>query len=616
MKKVLAILLVSLMVISLFAGCGKKEVDITPSAPPAEPAKPAETTQPAANTPAVPSEPTAPAEPEKPKPEGEGVMNIAATGDVATLNPQTYSMARDSDAIDRLSMTLYETVIGEDGNFKYQPEFAADFPKQMDDTRTVWQIPIRKGLKWDNGDEMTAEDALYTYKMLLDPVLLNSRASAFANNYIVVKNATEYNAGKCDWEDVGWKMVDDYTIELTVDNAVTDDEILSHFNNAALALVNKTVYEASLNTDRTTCMYGTSKDTIVSCGPYTLKDWIEGASISYQKNPDYVFADNIWINTINERTISDASTRLQLFLNGELDYVSLGDEEYLQYKEDPRVIESNATSMRHISVNMCNTEKAILTSTNFRLALYYGSNRAEMASMCNGYACWWYQPLMVIGNLETGECYHEMFCEAHPDWVPANDGYDPEKAKAYFEKALEETGTTKVDLTLLYNSDTAMYKSCSEYLQKTWAELFGTDRFHIDLQGMSNSQMVATKKDYKNNVNSYEMSWGAWNTSKLAPWNAYTVWRTDYGKKNEPLSLPELDDLWQRANQGEERFDKAKRLEMAYQMEKVMLDNAGVVPIIECPAHYLKADRVVLPTEDNRYVVGAGFGWNYARIVE
>ena len=59
-----------------------------------------------------------------------------------------YSMSRDGDAADMLAIYLYRSYIGDDYKFTYLPEFAAEIPQQMDDTQTVWQIPLREGLVW------------------------------------------------------------------------------------------------------------------------------------------------------------------------------------------------------------------------------------------------------------------------------------------------------------------------------------------------------------------------------------------------------------------------------------------------------------------------------------
>ncbi|MCF0150402.1 MAG: hypothetical protein HUJ80_03220, partial [Firmicutes bacterium] len=507
MKKVLAMLLVFLMAFSCLAGCGKKEVDITPSTPQPE-------------TTATTPEATAPETPAVPTAEGEGTLHVAVNADISTLNGHMYSMSRDSDAADMLAIYLYRSYIGDDYKFKRLPEFAADFPQQMDDTRTVWQIPLRQGLTWENGDPLNADTVMYSYKMLIDPKLLNSRASYFNSNTITILNGEAYTKGECEWEDVGLKKIDDYTVELTTVGAVTADEIVTHLCfNCSMAMVHEATYEAAMNEDRTATMYGTSKDTYMSAGSFILKEWIPGASITYEKNPDWVFADKIWVHEVVERVVTDNATTLQMFLNGEIDYVSLGAEEYTQYQEDPRLIESDASSMYHIAVNMKNPDNPILDNLNFRKALYYGTDRVAVANVGSAIPAWYIQPQMVIGDLSTGESFRELQEKIHPEYTPENWAYDPALAKECFDKALEETGIKNVTVTLLYNSDNSKYKACSEYLQKAWAEIFGADRFTLEIQGMPNSQMTATKKSWKENANAYDIGWGGWSTSKIAPWN-------------------------------------------------------------------------------------------------
>ena len=604
MKKVLALFLAALMCVGVLAGCQRSEPDLNPS----DPQNPPPSTD--GNPPADPADTT-------PTPEGEGTLRIAVNADVSTLNGHMYSMSRDSDAADMLSIYLYNAFIGDDYKFTYLPEFAAEIPQQMDDTQTVWRIPLREGLTWQNGDPLNADTVMYSYKMLTDPKLLNTRASYFNSNTITILNGTAYTAGECEWEDVGLKKIDDYTVELTTVGPVSADEIMTHLCfNCSMAMVHEPTYEAAMNDDRTVTMYGTSKDTFMAAGAFVIKEWIPGASISYTKNPNWVYADKIWVNEVVERVVTDTSTTLQMFLNNEIDYVSLGNEEYNQYKEDPRLIQSDATSMFHISVNMKNPQNPILDNLNFRRALYYGTDRVSVAAAGNSVPAWWIQPQMVIGDLSTGKSYRELMAEKHPEWVPENFAYDPEKAVECFEAALQETGVNKVSVTLLYSSDNSRYKTCSEYLQKAWAELFGADRFSLEIQGMPNSQMTATKKDWKNNASSYELGWGGWSTSKISPWNGYNVWRSTYAQKNEPYFQPALDDLWVRANQTEERFDKEKQLEMAFEMEHIMLEDLPIIPVMENPNRYLKSDRVTLPTPDNSYIVNIGFGWKYARVTD
>ena len=65
---------------------------------------------------------------------------------------------------------LYRTVPDEDGNgFHYIGDIAAELPVQIDEV--TWQIPIRKEACWANGDPINADTMIYSFKMLLDPLL-------------------------------------------------------------------------------------------------------------------------------------------------------------------------------------------------------------------------------------------------------------------------------------------------------------------------------------------------------------------------------------------------------------------------------------------------------------
>ena len=80
----------------------------------------------------------------------------------------------------------------------------------------VWHIKIRENAKWENGDAIDVDDVIYSFKMCLDPIMVNSRASQLASDYITITKASDYslqgNAGTVAWEDVGIKKADDYTL--------------------------------------------------------------------------------------------------------------------------------------------------------------------------------------------------------------------------------------------------------------------------------------------------------------------------------------------------------------------------------------------------------------------
>lgn len=614
MKKVSSILLAVCLSWSLaFAGCGQPE----PTVPKEE--APSSRTPPAvAET--APTKPDAPAPQEKPvQPEGpHGTLRYATSAQISALNPHAWSSSSDGDAIEQTTMKLYKFFPGEDGKYSFEAEAADGDPVAMDQEGTEFQIKIKTGLKWSDGEEINADDFLYSWRMGLDPKMVNSRGGTLAEDYIKILNAKDYymsgsSGSAVKWEDVGLKKVDDHTIAVTTLQKYSPEEVKTHFTQTWTALVKEDLYEGGKEADGTSTQYGTDIDKVGCCGAYTIESWNKGAEIVYGRNPDYVYADRIHLEKMKGTVVKDPSTRMQLFENGQIDYVGLSTNDFKQYEEDPRVLTSNASGVNHITVNCGSTEKPILGDVNFRLALFYGVDRESIADIVYGIPANWAVPTKKVGNVETGEKFRDM--AASNEYLTPNCGYDPQKAKEYFDKAMSAAGLEKLTLTLNYSDSSESAKLQSEFLQKSLPEIFGADRFELKLQGMPFNQLIDAAKGWQNNPNSYELSWSTWDTNTIAPWNGLKTWTTSYGKKNEPYSNAQYDELWEKANNGEERFDPQLRLELTRQMEKILLDEAGIIPVVEIPGHTLKSDHIVLPWEGGS-IPKVGYGWMYSSYVE
>ena len=84
---------------------------------------------------------------------------------------------------------------------------------KVSDDGKVWTLTLRKNLKWSNGDPIKAQDYYNAIKRGIDPE--TSSEYAFITYYI--KGAEDYNTGKIkDFNQVGVKVKDDYTIEFTL----------------------------------------------------------------------------------------------------------------------------------------------------------------------------------------------------------------------------------------------------------------------------------------------------------------------------------------------------------------------------------------------------------------
>ena len=205
-----------------------------------------------------------------------------------------------------------------------------------------------------------------------------------------------------------------------------------------------------------------------------------------------------------------------------------------------------------------------------------------------------------------GKAYREM--EESQAYLEPDLGYNPEKAKEYYDKAMEECGLTSLTLTLQYNETSANNKAASEFLHKTLPEVFG-DTFTLELMAGSTSVLNSYISGWKQgDPNSFELQWRGWNTSTAAPWNGLKVYSSMYSNKNEPYYNDEFDALWEKANYDlEAKLDPAYRLELTRQMEQIVLDEVAACPVYEAPSYYLISPNVHLVCDE--YIPGYGFGF-------
>ncbi len=557
---------------------------------------------------------------DKPTDEGHGIMMTATTEEGKTLNPHTYDSDEEAVIMEKVNGMLYNLYPNKDGtNYELREELANGEPIKMDDEGKIWNIEINPDAKWENGEPINADTFIYSYKMLLDPKLINIRAGRFATNPIIIENAENYYLQKTDetigevaWEDVGLAKIDEHTIELRVSVPTNITEIKYHFCSRATAPVYEPLYEEWMNEDRTETRYGTDETKFISSGAFKLDKWVKSLEIKYLKNPFFTNKDIVWLAGIHTRVVPDAGTQRQMFENGEIDYLDLSAEDYKEYEEDPRVFFSPSILVQTISINSGNPKQPLLGNKNFRKALFFGINREEMAALSKQKPANYILSTRNIFDMETGIKWRDM--DESKDFLTPNYGYDPEGALEYFETALKEEGINQVTLQLNYYDTDESIKLLSEYMQKDLANLFGEDKFTLNLQALPIAQVSATMRDYINDPSSYELSWSDWEGGEFRPWGMLHNYTTDFERKNEPFSNEKFDELDKDIYYGEAKTNSSLKAKYLAEMEEILLDEVPIIPIYERVGKTLISDRLILPVE--KWTNGIEFGYSYSKIAE
>ena len=140
MKRLLALTLAFVMMLSLFAGCSKTETETTASS-----GSSADTTTAAASD------------------EPYGVFNNYFLADVDTINPHTWTMSDSGTLISLTSMNLYRYAPTETGDgFIFTTELPARDTEQVDEEGKLWNIKILEDANWQKGGALTIDDVIYS----------------------------------------------------------------------------------------------------------------------------------------------------------------------------------------------------------------------------------------------------------------------------------------------------------------------------------------------------------------------------------------------------------------------------------------------------------------------
>lgn len=527
------------------------------------------------------------------------------TTTMATFNPQMYT---NSKVFNNLG-TLVAMMVSKDGSEKLEfvPHHAAELPKS-DDGGTTWTIKFRDDIKWTDGTPIDANTYEYTMKMLIDPKLVNKNA-AYLFDTCIVNNAKEYFQGEVEWEDVGVKVIDDLTLEITLAYPSTELDFWTSIGSLVWP-IHEEMYEANMNEDRTSTTYGTTLELTPSAGMFTLTEWITDGHDKFVVNEDdpLVKEGYIHIDSIHRRYVSQNSTRAELFFSGELDNHSLTGDDYITYKNDPRAHVTLSPNVWGFFLNG-NSSNEIMQNKKFRQAIYHGAPREDIAR--DVFKLYPAAPNIIatgiyVGDpIEGGQLYRET-----PQAQKLMETYktDQEKAKQLFDEAYAENGSKPVSVEYIYFEGQEDQKRQAEILQETFENLFGKDRFTLELRSMPPASAYDVYR-----AGDYDMGLGVRLANVFNPWATMNVWTSQYPDKYVTGFLnEEFDQLQYDSVYGEYVNDTEARVDALARMEELLLDYVPFVPMFQNDNTVMYADRIELPT--STYLPFVAYGQNQCDI--
>ncbi len=558
---------------------------------------------------------------------------------VYSSDPRSFAYLMDQRATNTQHTTNFvDGLIEHDRYGILRPALAESWT--VNENYTVWTFKIRKNVDWVTSELETyapvqAQDWVDAMKYMLD--------NKSTLNYLVagfVLNADKYSAGKItDFSQVGVKAVDEGTLVYTLEKPTPFFDTMLTYQ--AYYPVNGEFLK-SKGKD-----FGkVDKNGILYNGAYVLSNFTSKSVIEYDANPTYWDKNNVTVKHIKLVYFDnkDADSLFTNFDNGT--YVSAPvytDNEALfaraqaKYKDSIYRAKQDSTSFVYAfnydrnayaspadatkgktpksEKAQADTRKAIL-SRNFRKALFFGINRPAILAQRNGEV----NKLSALRNIYTapdlaadkaGKDFSKFVEDAlkarNPKDFPASfkvddaqdPYYNPEKAKAYMEKARTELSAkgVKFPIELDTASDVTYTKGMKmdQSLKAGLEELFGTDTIKINIVEMDSDNADASTYQAETGAQSnYDIGNSTgWGPDYGDPYTFLQCFEPVVGALLTPIGLDPVDSgsdkdaataigLYAYAKKVEAASDEykdiTKRFRLFAEAEAQILDDAIVIP--------------------------------------
>ncbi len=426
------------------------------------------------------------------------------------------------------------------------PELALAESVDVSEDGLVYTFNLRDGLVYSNGDPLTAEDFVFSWKRALDPEL----AADYAYMLYYIKGAEAYNTGEGSADDVMVEALDEKTLQVTL-------EAPTPFFMSLVAF--KTYYplhRATVEADSEG--WHLSADTIIGNGPFKMVSWAQG-QMEFVPNENYWDKDAVILDRLVFTMVENESTELTMFETGEIDFTHTvpGQEiPRLEATGELKILPYLGTYYYIFQV-----EKPPLDDINVRKALTMAIDReAIVTNVTQG------------GQLPAFAYVPPGIPEVDGSDFRANGGdfytYDPEMAQQLLAEAGYPGGEGFPAVEILYNTS-EMHKLVAEAIQEMWKQNLGIE--NVTLTNQEWGVYLDTRDE-----GDFMIARAGWIGDYLDPFTFLDMWVTDGGNNNSRFSNAEFDQLITEVRLGD---DEVQRMAMMHQLEDILMAEIPVCPI-------------------------------------
>jgi len=432
------------------------------------------------------------------------------SGEVSSLNYLTTSTTAEFE----IAANIVDTLVEHDPYGGIVPCLAESWTTSEDGL--TWEFTLRKGVQWvdHNGEvyaELTAHDFVTAAKYILDAKNASATAGLLTDciagaeeyfNSTAEPEEGEEAPAPYDWENVGVKAIDDYTIAYTT--AEPCPYFLTMLDYVCYMPVNAQFLEEKGD------QFGqaTSNENLLYCGAYILSEFKPQEKRILTKNEKYWDAEHVYIDVIDEQYNKEAGIIApQMYLDGELDAAGIDSAlaaEWLADEEKADMIHPVRQNSQYSYFFMFNFDARMdaeyenenwmlaANNENFRKSFFYGLDRVKAKTVIDPE-----NPEDLISDTImpkgivslNGVDYTQM-----GDLANTSVYYNADLAREYRDAAIKELtaagATFPIKVMFPYNvSSTTWAEECQVIEQQLETDL-GTDYIDIIIVGGPSSSFL------------------------------------------------------------------------------------------------------------------------------
>ena len=223
--------------------------------------------------------------------QAETVLRWTSQGDALTMDP----MGQNEGPTSTMARQIYNPLIERDADMKLEPSLAVSWTPNGN----VWEFKLRKGVKFHDGADFTAEDVVFSFARA------QHEDSDFKGNIKSIKSV---------------KAVDDHTVQIETDgpNPILPNQLTSIFMmDKGWAEKHGVVKPQDFEGKEETYAVRNTNGT----GPFILEKRLPDELTILVRNPNYWGSNKGNVDRVEYRPIKNAATRVAALLSGEVDFV-------------------------------------------------------------------------------------------------------------------------------------------------------------------------------------------------------------------------------------------------------------------------------------------------------